>query len=85
MSLGRFWNTRIYILPQHPLVNKGPYRWIKHPNYLIVMMEFIAFPLIFGAYSTALIWSAINFLFLWFVRIPTEEQALQIIRTEKVE
>ena len=69
-SLGRFWNTRIYVVPEHPLVKKGPYRWIKHPNYLIVMTEFITFPLIFGAYSTAVIWTVINFLFLKFVRIP---------------
>ncbi|RKD24638.1 hypothetical protein BEP19_09700 [Ammoniphilus oxalaticus] len=77
-SLGRFWNTRIYTIPNEPLVKKGPYRWLKHPNYLIVMTEMISFPLIFGAYTTALVWSGINLLFLKFVRIPIEEQALQI-------
>lgn len=83
-SLGKFWNTRIYILPDHSLVKKGPYRWIRHPNYLIVMVEMIAFPIIFGAYSSSVIWSTINFLFLWFVRIPTEEHALHI-RVERQE
>ncbi|HJV44573.1 MAG TPA: isoprenylcysteine carboxylmethyltransferase family protein [Bacillota bacterium] len=76
-SLGSFWNTRIYILPNHPLIRKGPYRLFKHPNYQAVLIEFVSFPFIFGAYHTAITWTLINFAFLKWVRIPTEEQALQ--------
>ncbi len=76
-SLGTFWNTRIFILPEHSPIKKGPYRWVKHPNYLIVMVELLVFPLIFGAYYSAVIWSVVNFAFLTLVRIPVEERALQ--------
>jgi methyltransferase len=75
-TLGSFWNTRIYILPQSRLIDKGPYRFMKHPNYLIVITEFVAIPLIFGAFYTAIVWTLINYLFLRLVRIPTEENAL---------
>lgn len=76
-TLGSFWNTRIFVLPEHPLVKKGPYRWVKHPNYAIVMIELSAFPLIFGAYYTAIFWSIVNYAFLALVRIPVEERALR--------
>ncbi|RXT08202.1 hypothetical protein EIZ39_12090 [Ammoniphilus sp. CFH 90114] len=75
-SLGPYWNTRIYILPESELVKKGPYRWLKHPNYWIVMTEFIAIPVLFGAYYTAFLWTLVNFTFLKMVRIPVEERAL---------
>ncbi|WP_142827399.1 isoprenylcysteine carboxyl methyltransferase family protein [Planococcus soli] len=76
-SLGRFWNTKILILPGADLVKKGPYRWLPHPNYLVVAMEIAALPLIFGAWRTALIFSIANALLLLLVRIPAEEKALQ--------
>lgn len=76
-SLGPFWNTRIYVLPELSLVKKGPYRWLKHPNYRIVMVELFIIPVIFGAYYTAAIWSIVNYAFLTLVRIPVEERALQ--------
>lgn len=78
-TLGPYWNTRIYILPNSTLVKKGPYRWIKHPNYLIVMTELLVIPLIFGAYYTAAFWSCVNYAFLRLVRIPIEERALKSI------
>jgi len=81
-SLGPYWNTRIYILPEARLIKKGPYRWVKHPNYWIVITEIALVPLIFGAYYTAIIWSFINFCFLKAVRIPTEEKALLLLKRE---
>ncbi len=81
-SLGPYWNTRIYILPNSTLVKKGPYRWIKHPNYFIVMTELLVIPLIFGAWYTAILWSSANYAFLKWVRIPKEEQALKAYTTK---
>ena len=80
-SLGRFWNTKILILPGAALVKKGPYRWLPHPNYLVVAMEIAALPLIFGAWRTALIFSIANALLLLLVRIPAEEKALQQLKS----
>ena len=77
-TLGPFWNTRIYVLAESGLIQKGPYRWLKHPNYLVVRLELLTLPLVFGAYETAAIWSIINYAFLKWVRIPTEEKALQL-------
>lgn len=75
-SLGRHWNTRIFVLPGAPPILRGPYRYVRHPNYLIVMLEFIALPLIFSAYLTALLFPLLNFWLLIRVRIPLEEKAL---------
>lgn len=76
-SLGRFWNTKILVLPGAELVNKGPYRWIPHPNYIVVALEIFSLPLIFGAWRTALAFTVANAVLLLFVRIPAEEKALQ--------
>lgn len=59
-SLGRFWTTRIITLPGAPLVRRGPYRWLKHPNYLIVAAEIAVLPLAFGAWQLALAFSLAN-------------------------
>lgn len=76
-SLGLFWNTRIYLLPGTSLTPKGPYRYIRHPNYLAVMIELLSIPLIFGLYRTAILFSILNFpLLLW--RIKVEEKALSL-------
>ncbi len=77
-SLGVFWNTKILVLPNNPPVRKGPYRLIKHPNYLIVSLEFIVIPLLFQAYATAFIFSVLNIIVLA-IRIPTEERALKLL------
>ncbi len=74
-SLGRFWTTRILTLPSEPLVRNGPYRWLRHPNYVVVVGEIAVLPLAFGALSIALIFSAAN-LILLAVRIRAEEAAL---------
>ncbi|MCX6237117.1 MAG: hypothetical protein NTY07_06080 [Bacteroidia bacterium] len=77
LSLGKFWNTRIYRIPKAPLIIKGPYRYFKHPNYLIVIAEIIVIPLTFRLYYTAIIFSFLNAIML-FVRIKEENRALEI-------
>lgn len=79
-TLGPYWNTRILVLPGARLVRHGPYRWVRHPNYLVVTVEFIALPLIFGAWLTALLFGMANLLLLLKVRIPVEERALSVYR-----
>jgi len=59
-SLGRFWTTRVITLPDAPLVRRGPYRWLKHPNYLVVAGEIAVLPLAFGAWELALEFSLAN-------------------------
>ncbi len=76
-SLGVFWNTKIMILPTSQIQVKGPYKYIKHPNYLIVALEFAILPLLFQAYATAITFSLLN-LAIMAVRIPIEESALTI-------
>lgn len=76
-SLGPFWNTRILVVPNAPRVRQGPYRWLRHPNYLAVAVELAAVPLIFGAWLTALTASLLNATLLLGVRIPAEEAALK--------
>ncbi len=74
-SLGRFWTTRVIILPGVPLVHRGPYRWLKHPNYLVVAAEIALLPLAFGAWELALGFSLANAALLA-DRIRIEETAL---------
>jgi methyltransferase len=75
-ALGQHWNTRIIVLPQMKLVTQGPYRLIRHPNYLAVIIEFVAIPVLCGAYYTAVVFSLAN---AWILarRIPQEERALR--------
>jgi methyltransferase len=74
-SLGERWTTRIIVLPGEPLVRRGPYRWLDHPNYLIVVAEIAILPLVFGLPVVAAFFSVINAIVLW-VRIREENQAL---------
>jgi methyltransferase len=76
VSLGMNWNTRILVLPDAKLVRSGPYRYFSHPNYVVVAVEILTFPLIFGAWITAIVFSILNAALL-FVRIRTENRALQ--------
>ena len=76
-SLGKFWNTKIYRAPSFPLVKKGPYRYIKHPNYVIVIGEIAVIPLIFHLYYTAIIFTVLNLCMLS-VRIKEENKVLKI-------
>lgn len=75
-SLGRFWNTKILVLPGANVVKKGPFRFLRHPNYIVVSLEILVIPLMFGAYFTALLFSLLNLIILT-VRIPVEEAALR--------
>ena len=74
-SLGYFWNTKIMILPGADVVAKGPYKFMRHPNYVIVATEILVLPLIFQAYATAVIFTILNIAILS-VRIRIEEWAL---------
>ena len=74
-TLGERWNTRIIFIPGAQPVTSGPYRLIRHPNYLAVIMELLAVPLIHGAYLTSITFSLANALMLM-VRIRAEEAAL---------
>ncbi len=76
LSLGEGWNVRVLVVPGRRLVRSGPYRYFTHPNYLVVVVEVLALPLIFGAWVTALVFSVLNAAFL-FVRIREEERALK--------
>ncbi|WP_301107651.1 isoprenylcysteine carboxyl methyltransferase family protein [Sporosarcina sp.] len=75
-SLGRFWNTKILILPGADVQKKGPYKWIRHPNYVIVTTELLVLPLMFSAYFTAGLFCILN-IWMLSVRIPAEEKALR--------
>ena len=76
LSLGENWNTKILVVPGARLVRSGPYRYFPHPNYVVVAVEVLTFPLIFGAWITALVFSILNAALL-FVRIGEEERALK--------
>ena len=76
LSLGENWNVRILVVPERKLVWSGPYRYFPHPNYVVVTVEVLTFPLIFGAWVTALVFSILNAAFLY-VRIRAEERALK--------
>jgi methyltransferase len=69
-SLGRYWTTRVITIPGVPLVQRGPYRFLSHPNYLVVVGEMAALPLVFGQITNAIVFSALNAAVLtWRIRI----------------
>jgi methyltransferase len=74
-TLGRRWTTRIIVLPGAPLVRRGPYRLVNHPNYLVVICEIAILPLVFGLWLVAIIYSMLNATVLM-IRIREEERAL---------
>ena len=76
LSLGERWTTRVVILPGVPLVKRGPYKHVQHPNYLAVALEIFSAPLIFGASFTALAFTLLNVGVL-LLRIQTEARALR--------
>lgn len=77
LSLGKFWNTKIYRAPNFPLIKKGPYKYFKHPNYIIVIAEIAIIPLVFHLYYTAIIFTILNGIMLFF-RIKVENKALRL-------
>jgi methyltransferase len=74
-GLGRFWTTRVLTLPGAPLVKTGPYRWLRHPNYLVVAAEIALLPLAFGAVAIAALFSVLNLVLIG-RRIRIEERLL---------
>ena len=76
-SLGRQWNTRVIVVPGLALSSRGPYRFLPHPNYLVVVLEGIALPLVHTAWITALAFTVLNAVLLLRFRIPIEERALR--------
>ena len=77
--LGPRWNTRVIIVKDLPLVARGPYRWLKHPNYIAVVVEGFALPLVHTAWITALVFTVLNAVLLLAVRIPVENRALATV------
>lgn len=79
LSLGRFWTARVITLPAAPLVRRGPYRLIRHPNYLIVELEIVILPLALGLWTAAMVFGLVNAgLLAW--RIKVEGEALSVRR-----
>ena len=74
-TLGRYWTTRIVIVADVPLIQGGPYRFLRHPNYAVVVAEVAVLPLVFGAWEIAALFSALNLALLRH-RIHIEEAAL---------
>jgi methyltransferase len=76
LTLGRRWTTRIIVLPDAPLVRAGPYRFVNHPNYWVVIGEIAVLPLVFWLWQAALVFSLLNAAVLT-IRIRAENEALR--------
>ncbi len=74
-TLGNRWTTRIIVVPDEQLIARGPYRFVNHPNYLVVIAEIAVLPLVFGLWQVALIFSLLNAAVLT-IRIRAENRAL---------
>lgn len=74
-TLGRRWNTRVIVVPGLAPVRSGPYRWLSHPNYVAVVAEGVALPLVHASWVTALVFTVANAALLT-VRLRTENAAL---------
>jgi methyltransferase len=78
-SLRERWTTRIIVLPDAPLVQRGPFRWIRHPNYAVVVGEIAVLPLAFGLHGVAILFTLLNLAVLA-IRISVEDRALASLR-----
>jgi methyltransferase len=78
-TLGPQWNTRVIVVPGAGAVSSGPYRWFRHPNYVAVVVEGFALPLVFTSWITALVFTVLNAILLLGFRIPVEERALSAL------
>lgn len=74
-TLGRYWNAQVMVPPDLEPVTEGPYRYIRHPNYLVVILELFSLPLIYSCYYSAISLTLLNALVLYF-RIGAEEAQL---------
>ena len=79
-TLGSLWTTRVIILPE-PLVVAGPFKYLKHPNYTLVVAEIIVAPMVLGLFWVAAIFTILNAAMLY-VRIGVEDKALEQLRTK---
>ena len=79
-TLGRRWNTRVIVVPDLPLVAGGPYRYLRHPNYVAVVVEGVALPLVHACWLTALVFTVAN-AFVLAVRLRVENDALATVRS----
>ena len=77
LSLGKFWNTKIYHISGLSLQKRGLYKYIQHPNYLVVVAEIAVIPMVFHLYYTAIIFSLLNAIIL-FIRITAENKVLKM-------
>ena len=75
LTLGPRWNTRVIVVPGLPLVTRGPYRWLSHPNYVAVVVEGVVLPLVHTAWVTAVVFTVLNAVLLT-VRLRVENRAL---------
>jgi methyltransferase len=75
LSLGQHWNTKVIVIPGEKLVHAGPYRFVKHPNYAVVLTELFVYPALFGCCATSLVFGFLN-IFVLKKRIRQEEAAL---------
>ncbi len=76
-TLGRRWNTRVIVVPGMAAVRSGIYRWVRHPNYVVVAIEGVALPLVHTAWITAVVFTVLNAVLLLGFRIPAEDRALR--------
>ncbi|MBB5788844.1 isoprenylcysteine carboxylmethyltransferase family protein [Jiangella mangrovi] len=81
-TLGHQWNTRVIVVPGLPLVAGGPYRWLRHPNYVAVVVEGFALPLVHSAWITAVVFTLLN-AGLLAVRLSVENAALTALEAER--
>lgn len=79
-ALGPYWNTRVVVVPDMELVTGGPYRWLRHPNYVAVALEGIAIPMVCGAWITATVFTLAN-AWLLRTRVRCENAALALAAT----
>jgi methyltransferase len=80
LTLGRRWSTRVFVLPGETLVARGPYRFVSHPNYVVVACEIFVLPLALGLPWLSLLFGAANLAVLWW-RIRVEGRALAELAT----
>ncbi len=78
VTLGHQWNTRVVVVPGLPRVTRGPYRWSAHPNYVAVVLEVAALPLVHSAWLTAVVFSVLNAVVLR-TRLRVENRAVALL------
>ncbi len=83
--LGDRWTTRILVMKGERLVARGPYRYLSHPNYVVVAMEILVLPLAFGLWITAIVFTILNTVMLLAIRVPSERKALDWSQGESAE